>query len=77
MKRSLPRGDLSPLTHFQCGEEPGAIGSVFGHDVEDGIGLAGALDAVVDEVMPGFGALSGGDFLPRSVGAYDARGGKG
>ena len=51
-----------------------AIGSVFGNNVEDGIGAAGALDAVVDEVMPVSGAVSGGGSGARGLGAHDEEG---
>ena len=64
---------MYPVTHFQCEQGLDAVCSLARDNVEDGIGFAGALDAVVDDTTPFFGAISRGDSGAGSLGVYDVR----
>ena len=66
-----PSGRVSQNTPEKCTPAIEGIASVFGNNVKDSIGLAGALDAVVDEVMRVSGAVSGGSFNAGGLGAHD------
>ena len=66
-----PSGRVSQNTPEKWTPAIEGIASVFGNDVKDSIGVAGALDAVVDEVMPVSGAVSRGGFSAGGLGAHD------